>query len=98
MDLLAKLAPGDMIVLRLRIITIAYVISNKACQAGNNEQPGEDINMHVIAFAELVAFIEDIAVRIVLMYSSWQTWHICTRLDWNNWVVLLRIFEFTPQF
>jgi len=61
--LLAKLAAGDMIAIEAmyhkNCLALLYKRLDKARHAANESSEGDDSRLHGIAFAELVAFIED---------------------------------------
>ena len=59
-ELLAKLAPGDMIALEAKYhLNCLAMLYKRAQQAMPKEEDADEARLHGIAFAELVAFMED---------------------------------------
>ena len=84
--LLAKLSAGDMIALEAKYhrnrLTTLY---NKARQATEKQEKEENYShLHGIAFAELVAYMEDMRDEESVSVFKLKTWSPCTRKDCNS--------------
>ena len=96
--LLAKLAAGDMIATEAKhhrkCLAALY---NKARSVKQVCSESDDSHLHGIAFAELVAFMEDFAWnKAFLLSSSWLIWQSFTKPAWKSLVAVQKAM-FTHQ-
>jgi len=88
----AKLKPGDMIALEAKYhhkCLVNLYNRARALDRATQDKHGE-ADLHGIAFAELVAHMEDLWKENIAPVFKLQTLHRCTRIDFNNLVLLLK--------
>ncbi len=97
--LLAKLASGDMIALEAKYHSkFLATLYNRTRAANNDSADSDDSDLHGIAFAELVAFMEDFRLEEKVAPSlNWLIWHNYTKPVWNSSVLLLKAAVHTSR-